>query len=504
MKKILFGISVFSLLFSGCKKIITETPYDFLTPQVFPTSAAESDAALAGCYSAWKGGTGNGTWNYTGGLYMNTQNDVTWAGGSWSSFTANQSGREEDWWINCWVGINAANNLISALEQRNASVDTWVPVKMAEARAVRAYYYHSLACLFGDLPLRLKPTFETVLKVPRSPVQAIYDSIILPDLLYADGKLPVTNTPSGRITAGPLKCIMADVYMKLAGWRRSSQGQMVAGDPSYWAKARDAAKAVIDMETAGVYALDPDYSGVFTKLSTDVATNEVVFDLEFTLPDGSNFPYVYGTTPSGPSSGGGNGNLRIEMEWLRTQSNMDERWKWNIGDYRYSGWTRIPVADSTQWRVTTFQKIFPSLGYWKDHVTNWPFYRLAEVKLLYAEAANEAEGGPSAEAYKQINAVRYRARPVPHKTDGTVLPDLSGLTQQQFRLAIRNERSMELINEGKRRLDLIRWGIFKETIESMQKYQTLVQNGGMNLKYYLWPVPTTEVIGNEWTQNEGY
>lgn len=507
MKKILLGFLVISIFLGGCKKVITEVPYDFLTPDNFPTNRNEADAALIGCYTVIKGPSGNSTWDYTGGLYMNAQNDVTFAAGNWGSFLVSSHGQEANWWREYWKGINSANNLISALEKRDVNVDTWVPEKMAEARAIRAFFYHNLASLFGDLPLRMQPTFETYLKVPRSPVQNIYDSIILPDLAYADGKLPVTNFPSGRITAGPLKCIMADVYMKLAGWRRSSQGQMVAGDPKYWPMARDAAKAVLDMEALGVYALDPEYSGVFTKLSTDVETNEVIFDLEYTFAngEGSNFPYIYGTTPSGASSGGGNGNLRVLREWLRTQDNRDERWKWNIGDYKYSGWTRVPVPDTGQWRVTTFQKIYPSEGYWQDHVTNWPFYRLAEVKLMYAEAANEAEGSPSAEAYKQINAVRYRARPADHKTDGTILPDLAGLTKEQFRAAVMNERAMELINEGKRRLDLVRWGILKEKIESLEYFESALNSvGGFNMRYYLWFVPSGEVGANEWQNNEGY
>lgn len=504
MKKLLIAIVLMSLFIGGCKKVITEVPYDFLTPQNFPTSAAEADAALIGCYTALKG-TGNGTWNYTGGLYMNTQNDVTFSANNWSYFVNASNATEVAWWKDYWVGINAANNLIGALERRDATKDFWIPEKLAEARAIRAYFYHTMATMFGDLPLRMKPTTETVLKVPRSPVQAIYDSIILPDIAYADGKLPVSNSASGRITAGPLKCIMADIYMKLAGWRRSSQGQMVEGNPSYWAKARDAAKAVIDMEAAGVYELEDEYSQVFTKLSTDVQTHEVILAMEFTQNAGSNFPYAYGTTPVGATSGGGGGNLRLLREWLRTQSDQDERWKWNVGDYTYSGWTKVPQADTGVWRVTTFQKIFPSKGYWQDHLTDWPLYRLAEAKLMYAEAANEAEGGPSAEAYQQLNAIRYRARPADHKNDGTVLPDLAGLTQQQFREAVWNERAMELINEGKRRMDLIRWNVFKERIEAIQQYESsLASVGGFRMRYFLCWVPSGEVAANDWQNNEGY
>ena len=152
MKKILLVIIIISLFSAGCKKLLKEAPYSFLTPQNFPTSAVEADAALLGCYALIQGG--NRTWDYTGGLYMNSQNDVTRSSGTWSAFTGSSNGQESNWWRDYWKAINAANNLIFALEARDAAKDTWVPVKLAEARAIRAFFYHGLACIFGDLPLR--------------------------------------------------------------------------------------------------------------------------------------------------------------------------------------------------------------------------------------------------------------------------------------------------------------------------------------------------------------
>ena len=515
MKKILIslllggGVILSSIFFSGCKKVITETPYSFLTPQNFPTNPGEADAALNGMYTNLRGDFGSEVWDYVGGMWLCSQTDVSYCEDNWAFFINARNYSEETIWNDYWKGINSANNLIAALDERDVTTDPWVTPKLAEARAFRAFCYHFLASIYGDLPMRLKPTTETVLMLPRSPVQNIYDSIILPDLAFADGKVPIASSSSsaGRISQGALKMIEADVYMKLAGWRRSSQGTMVAGDPKYWAMARDAAKAVLDMETAGVYALDPQYSGVFTKLATDQPSSEVIFDLEFTQNAGSNFPYVFGTYPSGPDQGGGNGNLQPIPEWLRTQDPNDERWKWNIADYHYDGWTKVPFppGDTTDWRISTWQKIYPSQGYWQDHLTNWVFYRLAEAKLMYAEAANEAEGGPSTEAYKQINEIRYRARPAAHKTDGSVLPDLTGLTQDQFRKAVWNERAMEFINEAKRSFDLKRWGVLKEKIVPLDFYKQSLQNaGGFNMRYYLWDMPYSDLISQGWTNNAGY
>ena len=83
---------------------------------------------------------------------------------------------------------------------------------------------------------------------------------------------------------------------------------------------------------------------------------------------------------------------------------------------------------------------------------NWPVYRYAETLLLHAEAENEARG--PANAYASINAVRARA--------GSA--GAGGLTQAQFRDAVRQERSWELAFESKRLFDLKRWGLYTQVI----------------------------------------
>jgi hypothetical protein len=71
------------------------------------------------------------------------------------------------------------------------------------------------------------------------------------------------------------------------------------------------------------------------------------------------------------------------------------------------------------------------------------FYRYADVLLNYAEAQNEAVG-PDQSVYDAINKIRNRSD----------LPDLKpGLTKDEMRVAIHNERRVELCFENKRYLD---------------------------------------------------
>ena len=86
--------------------------------------------------------------------------------------------------------------------------------------------------------------------------------------------------------------------------------------------------------------------------------------------------------------------------------------------------------------------------------------RYADVLLLYAEALNEWKGGPTTDAYAAIEKVRKRGY---NGANGYKLTQ--GMDQAQFREAIQKERAYELAFEGHRRLDLVRWGIYFETIE---------------------------------------
>jgi hypothetical protein len=72
--------------------------------------------------------------------------------------------------------------------------------------------------------------------------------------------------------------------------------------------------------------------------------------------------------------------------------------------------------------------------------------RYSEVLLIYAEALNEAMGGPTDEAYDAINAVRERAR----NGNASVLADLAGLDQISFRKAVLDERRHDFVSEGQR------------------------------------------------------
>ncbi|HYQ57794.1 MAG TPA: RagB/SusD family nutrient uptake outer membrane protein [Draconibacterium sp.] len=90
-------------------------------------------------------------------------------------------------------------------------------------------------------------------------------------------------------------------------------------------------------------------------------------------------------------------------------------------------------------------------------IHGFPTYRYGEILLNAAEAVNEAEG-PAA-AYQYINEIRARVG----------MPPYSGMTKEELRERIQNERRIELCFEDHRFFDERRWKIFDGQTASQEK-----------------------------------
>lgn len=155
-------------------------------------------------------------------------------------------------------------------------------------------------------------------------------------------------------------------------------------------------------------------------------------------------------------------------------------------------------------------------GEYKQALFQWPYLRLAEVFLSYAEALNEANGGPNDLAYEYVNKVRNRVG----------LNDLKkGLSQVEFREAILRERACEFGYEEVRFFDLVRWkreadftkhlhglnvyrhkttGEYKFTFPQL-KERAWQKPGGFSSKWYLSAFPPKEINkGYGLVQNPGW
>lgn len=147
---------------------------------------------------------------------------------------------------------------------------------------------------------------------------------------------------------------------------------------------------------------------------------------------------------------------------------------------------------------------------------HWSMMRFAEILLNAAEAYNEADGGPSPEAYAWVNSVRARVG----------LSGLKeGMSQAEFREALLRERDCEFGYEEFRWFDMVRYGLqedFQKPLYGLTskgndqlnptsftfstfKIPSRSWETDWNTKWYFAPIPTTEVNkGYGMTQNPGW
>ena len=120
--------------------------------------------------------------------------------------------------------------------------------------------------------------------------------------------------------------------------------------------------------------------------------------------------------------------------------------------------------------------------------TDFPFLRMADIYLIYAEAENELNG-VNQNSVDKLNDVRERSL-----ASSKTLADFADKTA--LRSAILQERVMELSLEGDRRWDLIRWGIYLQAMNALGGVDEVNNVKSRNEKHLLYPIPQAEMLTN--------
>jgi hypothetical protein len=125
--------------------------------------------------------------------------------------------------------------------------------------------------------------------------------------------------------------------------------------------------------------------------------------------------------------------------------------------------------------------------------TDFPLFRLADAYLIYAEAQLRGGGGSRSQALIYVNALRTRGG-ANNIGDAQLTTDF-----------ILDERGRELLWEGTRRTDLVRYGKFTGGAY-IWSWKGGTQAGSATQSYLdLYPIPANECVANpNLQQNPGY
>jgi starch-binding outer membrane protein, SusD/RagB family len=126
-----------------------------------------------------------------------------------------------------------------------------------------------------------------------------------------------------------------------------------------------------------------------------------------------------------------------------------------------------------------------------------PFMRAAEAYLIYAEANLRSTSGTTANALTAINALRTRAHAV---VLASITKDKNGLD------IVLDEWCREFFFEGRRRMDLIRYGYFGGSSDYNWDWKGGTAAGTQFDKHFnLMPIPPGDLNANSnLVQNQGY
>ena len=513
MKKIYNKI----LVVSGLCAALSSCSFLDVEPQVicadtFYNTEKEVQYGLAGVYGVMSNEALYG--NYYSLMYSNID-DLCYfnrdQGSNLLQFQRHTAGTSQiyDMWVELYQGIRNANAFMEAVVLTNFDEDG---AYYNEARFLRAYYHFLLAQAWGDVPLRKQAvTTHDAVMIAVTPQYDVLKWVVeeMEDCIELAPE-SLEDTPS-RIAKTTVQGILARVYLFMAG--ESVKG----GDKAaLLANAMNHADAVIK---SGKHQLNPDYSQIFKNMimdQYDKQYRESMWEVDF-LGDRSSAENwtngrigdVIGLQSTGStgfdtwncnySYGQYDGSLKLWDLYWRTDRTEDEnelptvtdkRQEWNLPPYNYAGNDKQPPygsgltsgksvvsIDKTPYvydNVSTSQDplaapAIRNCGKYRREVEyeghksakllyttiNYPILRYSDVLLMFAEASNEING-VTQEAYDCVKAVRDRA--------GIKTNEMSAYDKETFRELVRNERGRELCFESLRRYDLVRWGIFVETM----------------------------------------
>lgn len=423
------------------------------------------------------------------------------------------------YWRISYENINRANALIQKADElkENAVPNIALVDRVkAEAMFLRAFYYYNLVRYFDNIPVTTEKT-ESDQDLPSNENgKRLALDLIQDDLNMAANILPEEYTAEGigRATRWAAMTLLIKAYLQ----------------DEKWNEAMTTAETVINESGISLFT---DFEQNFAVATENSGARIFEAQVSASANAGENQNYHQHFIPGDlPNDLGG-----VGWHWINSTKAFRE--KYNPEDKRIPGTfiseyptTRVGPNSAGERPVVTWsadaaynlsrfggmvtadadpnnpdELIFSSgwsakyteMGISNANLTekNIVYLRYADVLLGYSEAANESGTG---DPYIGINLVRERAG----------LPALSGLTQDQLRDAIVEERVLEFAMECEVYPELKRKSTFGGSPDYLGDYiQEFIDTYGVDRtlsnRDYVLPIPLNEVLGNpNVTQNPAY
>jgi starch-binding outer membrane protein, SusD/RagB family len=411
-------------------------------------------------------------------------------------------------WNNCYSGINTVNRILAQVDEGSIPVTTGKDELIAEMKALRAYYYSVLVDNHGNVPLVVN--FRDGSLPSQSTRQQIYDFVEKELLENMDKLSPAASQLTyGRMNKWAARAVLARLYLNAEVYTGTSQ----------WQKCIDQCTDIIDN---GPYILETTYKNNFS--TNNHTSKELIFAVPYdeinarqwnmhmkTLATAHRQVLAMTVEPWG-------GNCAVP-QFISTYDPEDTRMK--------DTWIQGPqYSVSNGALILTYGKHVPSIantGFFDGYrigkyeikvgstgalSVDYPVFRLADVIMMKAEALLRT--GEANAAALLVTKVRDRAFKSTNPAKATVTGAQlqmgssynygyynvdSSITEQQGGADIPfgrmlDELGWEFAAEGRRRMDLIRFGVYDRKIWFNHRPKA------DGKKRYLFPIPQAEIDKN--------
>jgi len=477
--KVLLIASLLIVASSGCKKYLDKHPLDSFSDADFWTGEDNLRAYSWEFYSLFKGyGNGSGQ----GDFYFTSFNDDQ-ADPSLQIFEANASASNAAW---NFYWVRKANLMLTRIDGMpipDEAKNHWKGV----AKFFRALTYFNLVKTFGGVPFvntYLDLADEQLIYKPRDSRVLVMDSV-LADLNFAVANLRVKDQ-ANTINQDMALALLSRVGLYEGTYRIYHQDPAVTNADVYLQASKTASEKL--MNAPAGYTLNADYQTTYNSL--DLSGNKQVilykqylagflghsvigFTNSSTVMKGlsKNAVEAYLCTdglPIGLSS-----TYKGDDTIINVRANRDKRLLETISDFLcYQGKLVGGLSSSTGYRPAKFlQPGDAQLA--PNNTTDAPIFGLPEVLLNYAEACTELDrigkySIKQADLDNSINKLRARAGVASLQVVGNQETAINGVkfidpkkdTDEDITSLlweVRRERRTELMLDGFRFDDLMRW-----------------------------------------------
>lgn len=536
------------LMPNACYKNIHLEPDGLITEGAVFSSLANYEKALTAVYIRLNDGThlqwldgvsddGLVTHEWNAGYHLGR--------GTASSFEGFSSSR----WSSGYVSVQRANNLVCNIDRFAWPGGAANPDRtrvLAEARTLRAYFYLNLVSYFGRIQFyETNPTDVQASKgIPQVQDPKVVFDYVLKELEAAISDLPVVAVNKSKLNKDAARLLRARAAAYAAGYLSdkayfaitlAETAELMKTIPelgSYPALFTSGNESLDEVILVRTYSIDQRngwgswYNNSIGGYCVTTPIKALVDAYEYIAPPVLHQPYTnkdprfdasiyapgsmlrqkyYNTIPFNTVEEGG----KTYFDSKKDYGNLNDKEVW-VGDVKGEPgggeWNKTPTGFS-------YKKYFTALTTWSTY-NSFVMFRYAEALLLRAEALAEL-GGQDAEAKELIRKIRARAGNT-NDMDKMIATQYGTLLE-----LIRNERRVELAQEGLRLFDIRRWKLVEKNMSkpaegiSFRKlkggvltdttYQ-VVSVRKFSARDAWWPIPQTEIDLNKGriTQNKDW